>query len=91
MLTAILLALNLAQADDFVSFTVCFLDTRASPWEFRPHPRQPPFRIRPSAVEVIRSVRDLGAGIDCVQIASSGKSIFVVGTVEAVMQKLERK
>ena len=96
MLTAILLALNLAQSDDFVVFKRCYLDISVSPAQFRPFRpkednltgRDTSFSIRPSSILYISQPEGHIAGIACVRIATANGAAFVQGTVEEVGEKL---
>jgi len=88
---ALLLIILLAQADDFVTFDVCYLDVNAHPWEFRPHPRGHILSIRPSAVLVVRSPAIRAGGIHCTRISATHGSSFVIGTPDQIQQALEAK
>ncbi len=88
MLLAILILLQVVQANDFVSFKVCFLDTMAHPWEFRPHPEDENFYVRADMILYVSEVSYKTSGIDCVRVCSAHGCKFVIGTVASVMAKL---
>ncbi len=88
MLLAILILLQVVQANDFVSFKVCFLDTMAHPWEFRPHPEDESFYVRAHQILYVSEVSYKVSGIDCVRVCSAQGCKFVIGTVASVMATL---
>ena len=88
MLLAILILLQTVQTGDFVSFRVCYLDLKAHPWEFRPHPRGHIFNVRPERVLYVEIPSYETAGIDCVRACSAHGCKFVIGTLGSVMKTL---
>ena len=89
MLLALLIAFQIAQvSDDFVRFDVCYLDTRSSPWEFRPHPEGEDFYARANQVIFVAPVAFNVEGLDCVRTCSAWGCRYVVGTVASVMETI---
>ncbi len=92
MIAALLLSLQLAQAYDFVRFELCYLDLRANPGEFIPHPEGHWAKIRADTVTGFTDAR-LGysrevSGIECTRIYAADGTFFVVGSVKQVCAKL---
>ena len=88
MLLAILIAIQVVQANEFVSFDVCYLDLKAHPWEFRPHPKGHAFNIRRNQIVYIETPSFETAGIDCTRVCAIRNCKFVVGTLASVMEIL---
>ncbi len=91
MLIALLMLLQVVQANDFVSFDVCYLDFSASPWEFRPHEETRVFYVRPEEILHVTAPTFPTAGLECVRVCSAHGCRFVVGTPESVIQRLRGK
>ncbi len=97
MLSAALLALLLAQADDFIAFKRCYLDVMVEPPQFRPYNsrrgpdigRDTAFSIRRRAVLYISQPEGHIAGIPCIRIATASGAAFVQGTMEEVNERLK--
>ncbi len=88
MLIALFILLQVVQAHEFVEFEVCFLDTKANPWEFRPHPDHAPFYVRADQIIYVSEVEFRTGGIDCVRTCSAHGCLFVIGTVASVMETI---
>ena len=89
MLLAILIAIQVVQANEFVEFKVCFLDTRASPWEFGPHLEGQVFYIRKGQILTITNPYPQAAGTPCVRVCAAHGCKYVLGTIDSVMKTLK--
>ena len=90
MLLAILILLQVVQANDFVEFKVCYLDTRADPWEFGPHLEEQIIVIRKGQILMITNPHPQAAGIPCVRICAAHGCKFVEGSIASVMKTLRK-
>ena len=88
MLLALLILLQVVQANEFVEFRICYLDTQPTPWEFRPHPRNKVFYARRDQIVYVSELSFHHAGLDCIRICSANGCNFVRGTVSSVMESL---
>ena len=89
MIIILFLALQLVQANDFTSFRVCYLDTNAHPWEFRPHPEGHEFNLRRDQIVYVEDPTLNAAGIECARVCTAQGCKFVVGSVASVMRILK--
>ena len=95
MIFALLMALQLVQAGDYVRFDLCFLDYSKHDWEFRPHPQGHWASIRRGNIEGYTDAR-LGlskttGGIDCSRIYTRGGTFFVIGSPRQICERLGGK
>ncbi len=89
MLLAILILLQVVQANEFVEFRVCYLDIKAHPWEFRPHPEDQSLYIRKGQILTVINVYPEAAGLPCVRVCAAHGCKFVQGTIASVMKTLK--
>ncbi len=89
MIAALLIALQLVAASDFVVFRICYLETSAMPWEFRPHPDSRLFYVRPEQILTVTDPNFHHLGIECVRVCAAYGCKFVIGTAEGVIERLE--
>jgi len=88
MILALALIL-LVQADDFVRFDICYLNTKVFPPELQPDPKGGYIFVRKSTVSAIESLPENWSGIACVKLRDSNQGLFVVGTEDEVRKILE--
>ena len=85
MLTLAFIVL-LAQAQNFVTLEVCYLDVKATPWETRPDPKGRELFIRADQVLLIKPMPAGAVGMECAKICAAHGCQYVIGSVRDIFR-----
>ena len=76
----------LAQAQNFVTLEVCYMDVRATPWETKLDPQRRKLFVRADQVLLIRPMPAGVVGVECTKVCAAHGCQYVVGTIEEIVE-----